>query len=509
MRFYEALASTVTRRSRAKAAASNPDTQVSTDATDTERELAGNSLLSGSAWKYVWDAASIALAREKKYAEYDEMDRELPEYSAALDIYADNATRGDSGGDPEVTVRAEDPKVQRELDALLKRIDIVRIIWSLARDLVKYGERAEEVVVDSNYDIVRLKPLRTQSIVPNKDKWGRFKKAAAWLHIDDAGKVVTKFKEWQVLYIANKKGRSDRFGTGLGYSVRRVFKLLRMMEEALVVARLTRAHNRFAFIIGVEGMTAEEKKSHLKKIIRGLKKPSMMDPRAGRIDPERNPLNVEQDLFLSSTREAPSDVKVLQGDLTVGNLEDVQYFLQKVLSGLKTPKAYLAHERDTKARAVITEQDIQFARSVRRYQFLIQEALRDLCDFQLRLKGIDPANVEYSISLPTISTIDELRLWQTEQLRQLSARMFKTNFWAADEWILRDYLKLPEEKVKDILAGQNAPDEFNGLQGQAKVGAVADNSGVSESFAAALEAFEALDVDGFDDAMRQLRDQLQ
>jgi hypothetical protein len=214
---------------------------------------------------------------------------------------------------------------------------------------------------------------------------------------------------------------------------------------------------------------------HLGKVKRALRKRRTISLMDNKQDLSFNPLSIEEDIFVATNKESKADVKVLQGDLTVGNLADLEYIQQKIFTGVKVPKPYLAHEKDSRAKSVMTEQDIQFARSVRRLQSVIHEGFKQLFDFQLVLKGIDPSAVTYTIGLPVISIIDELRTWQTEQLKMLCAQMMKQAFWPSDEWILREMMGYAPDEIALFLKGQVKPDKFNGLYQAPKVGAVANN----------------------------------
>lgn len=462
----------------------------------------------------------VLRTRKGYYSEYDEMDAELPEFHSALDIVADNATRGDSDGEAPIVVKSPDKRVSTTLNDLIRRLNLNGSLWMLARDLGKYGERAVEVVVDGRtWNVTRLKPLATQYVLPQRDKFGNTDPKRAFLQVDDQGKELAAFHDWQVVHFANRKSLSDLTGTGLGFPIRRAFKQLRMMEDAVVIGRLTRAHNRLAYMVDTGDMAPEDAQKHLKKVKAALRKRRTISQLDNKQDLTFNPLSIEEDIFVATHKESKADVKVLQGDLTVGNLADLEYFQQKIFTGLKVPKPYLAHEKDSRAKSVMTEQDIQFARSVRRVQSVIHEGLKQLFDLQLTLKGIDPTTAKYTIGLPVISIIDELRTWQTWQLKMLCAQMMKQVFWPSDEWVLTEMLGFASDDVQKLLKGQVKPDKFNGLYQAPKVGAVANNAkqaNTSESFEqsmtaiaeahAALAAADPEDRAHFESLVTDLRD---
>ena len=481
-KFYtvmEGLTDTITRRYRK----AKPELTVSQNTTAVKVDRSGvedGALPIGynsTVVKAYEDRVRLMRTRRGMYREYDEMDDESPEFSSALDIFADNATRGDSDGSESITIKSDNPRVAEVLNELCDRLNLDSIIWTLARDIAKYGERAEEIIINDKYEIVRLKPLPTLQIIPQVDEYGRKKYPWAYIQVaeDDPEKVEARFYDWQVIYFANKKSRSDLIGRGVGHSARRPFKQLRMMEDAVVIARLTRAHNRIAYMVDTGKLTPEEAQAHLERVKRQLRKRRTVNPHTGKMDLDWNPLSIEEDIFVAVNKDSKADVKVLQGDLTLGNLRDLEYFQQKIFTALKVPKTYLQHEKDTRNRNVVSYQDMQFARSVRRIQNVIQQGFRKLFDLQLILKGFDLSKVSYTVGLPVISIVDDLREWQTWQLKMLVAQMFKQTLWPSDDWLLRNLLGYDEDEVQQLLKGQEKPDPYNGLYQAPRVGNVPNN----------------------------------
>lgn len=505
-RHFEGLADRVTRRwQRAHPTSSEKDTAV--DTADSGESDDGLFPLFGTSTTVAAYEARVKLidSRRSKYTIYEEMDAESPEYASALDIYADNATRGDQEGKQALTIKSPDARVAKVLERVRKDLGLDDILWTLARDLAKFGERAEEIVVNKKYEITRLKPLPTLTIIPKVDAYGR-KMDPAYVQVDpdEPDKEIAKFKDWQVLYFANKKSRSDLHGEGLGYPIRRAFLQLRMMEDAVVIARLTRAHNRLAYMVDTGQMAPKEAQKHLKKVKEALRKRRSVNPRTGKMELDWSPLSIEEDIFVATNEKSKADVKVLQGDLTLGNLKDLEYFQQKKFTGLKVPKAYLAKEEGTRSRAVITEADIQFARCVRRLQHIIERELRTLFDLALLLRGINPKSVHYEIGLPVISIVDELRVWQTRQLQALVAQMWKQTFWPDDRWLLVELLGYPEDVAERLLKGQRKPDAFSGLYQAPKIGNAPNNVKTKEDLVRALEGLSTDEFAAIEDSAQSL-----
>lgn len=408
---------------------------------------------------YLWyvEQMQIEIDRRKRYDIYDEMDRESPELSSALDIYADNATQADFDGKQDVVrIDSSNEKVKKILDNFIKEVGINGVVWSIARNLAKYGEDFEELVIDKNLIPRRIKNLDGKYMIRNEDEFGRLKDDA-FLQVDekDPNKIIAAFKKWQIIHFRIQKDRKSKYGSGVLEPAIRVYRQLSFMEDSMVIARLTRAPQRYAYLVDVNGMTPEEAEKHIDKVRNKLKKRRTINPRTGKQDLNYNPLSAEEDLFVGVRDGSRADVKVLQGDTNLSNIKDVYYFQNKLFSATKVPKSYLGLEQDVNSKGTVTEQEIQFARTVRRIQNAIATGLKEMFDFVLALNGIAPSNVEYRIILPTISMIDELRKWQSRLVKMQVAQLYQQVFGVNSEYLMRTFLNMTDEEIKDVLANQD------------------------------------------------------
>lgn len=440
-----------------------PETDSAIETRKTADEVAGP-IVQG-AWEWYEEAVKMEQTRRAKYRDFDLMDAEDPVLNSALDVYADNATKGDSGDDKVVEIVSDDELIVEILSDVRDRLALDTETWSIARALAKYGDNFEEVVVHEDLEVHRLKNLDASEMNVKTDKYGRYDPEFPFEQIrPDTGAVVARLREWQVLHFRLKRNRKSKYGVdgAILAPVRKVFKQLAMMEDALVIARLTRAPQRYGFLVDVDGIEPGEPTiEYLNKVKDMMKKRRTIDPATGKMDLKFNPLSMEEDLFVGVRSNGKSDVKVLQGQTNLGQLGDIEFFQNKLFAGIKVPKAYLGFERDVNAKATLTEQDVQFARSVRRIQLAIIEQYRKLFDFVLAVRGVDPTAVEYTIKLPVISTIDELRMWQVKKLKAEVAKVLRKEVGLSFRWILQNMLELSDEDIEDILADYEEPESVD------------------------------------------------
>lgn len=433
----------------------------------TRKETGEHSLTtSQGAYDWYYDQLSLPQTRAAKYRDYEQMDTEDPELSSALDMYADNAVGGDSDVDNIIKIVADDPKAQAVIEEGIRTLNLNEEIWSIARSLAKYGDVFEEVVVHSNMEVARLKHLDPATIRIRKDKWGRYDSEYPYEQISSTGEVIAKFRDWQILHFRLRRDRGTDYGVdgAVFYPIRKVYKQLSMIEDGMVIARLTRAPQRYAYIVDTTGIEpGKPTLDYLREVKEMMKKQRTIDPRTGKMNLQYNPLSMEEDLFIAAREGSRADVKVLQGSSNLGVITDVEYFQNKKFAGIKIPKAYLGIERDVNAKATLTQQDVQFARSVRRLQVALIAGLRKLFDFMLMIRGFVPSQVNYEVILPITSTIDEMRRWQVELMKTKIATTLRKDLGVSLHWILVNLLDFSEADVEEIIKSLEDEDSLDNV----------------------------------------------
>lgn len=399
---------------------------------------------------------------------YDRMDGETPEIAAALDIYADNATqvgvtRADAsrGDDDIVRVVTADEGLSEFLSNRFDDLKIDQRAWGLARDLVKMGEVFQENVVRQDLTVDRLKQLPANRMIRNEDEYGVLDRKKAFIQVDDAfTNAVAMFEPWEVTHFRLQRRNEDRYGTSQLYSIRRVFKQLQMIEDSMVLARMTRANTRYVFKIDTGNMPPNIASEHVKKFRDQHKKRRLMTENGLRQD--ANPLNTEEDIFLGIGKGSQAGVEQLYGDLNIGNLTDVFYFQDKMLGGIKIPKSYIGIERDINAKATLSQQDIQFARSVRRLQLAMRIGFNELAELMLLLEGDraklteESRNARFSIALPAMQTVDEMREWEVTRIQSEVARIWTSELYLDPYTVYTELLGFTDQKAKQMFQGSQS-----------------------------------------------------
>jgi len=289
----------------------------------------------------------VERTRLASYVDYELMDAEHPELSSSLDVYSDVAVAGEESEDQRFAIDSEDDKVKEVLQDINKRTRIDQELWPLTRDLCKYGDEFEEIVVSSAGLIVRLKSLPQNEMFRNEDKYGLLLEERAFEQKDTlTTKVLAQFEPWQIAHFRNRTSRKGQYGSSIFSPARRLFKQLQMMEDGMIVGRLARSHMRYVYKIDVGELPPPEAEAHVESVKRRIKKKRRLNPITGKFDVTSNPLSAEEDMFVGVRTGSQAGITKLEGASRLDAIKDVEYFQNKMFTVVKVPKSYLGLEKD-------------------------------------------------------------------------------------------------------------------------------------------------------------------
>lgn len=429
-----------------------------------------------------------------RYIDYEDQD-DNPLISSALDIYADDSTQVDSEKGKTVWIESEDEDVRRELDDMLHiRLKIEEHIWAMTRVLCKYGNNYFEIVAQEKKGVIAMNPLAPPTCrrVEVPKEIGERAEDRADLHWDTLGFIydprgvfkistnqfieelkfrvtgqvpggerpsgVAVFESWEVVHM-RLSGRNPAtiYGYGLGEPARWIFKRLLLLEDSIILHRLTRAPSRFAFYVDVSGIPPNEVGAYLTRVKQGLKKQKFVNPATNKLDQKYNVISSDEDFFLPM-REGRETTRVesLQGPI-YDHIEDIKFFENKLFAALKVPKPFLTYEEST-AKTHLSAEDARFARTIIRIQREIRNGIKKVCKVHLAAKGVNPDAVDFDVCMTIPSAIFELAQLEIRNAELELAEKYKG--WAPLYWIKTRVLGWSDDQIREMnLYGDEGPDE--------------------------------------------------
>ena len=231
-------------------------------------------------------------------------------------------------------------------------------------------------------------------------------------------------QEYRATYMMSQDTRrvSTRYGTSLLVNALPVYKRLRMCEDSLMMARITRGPERYIYKVKVDGTNI----SAVSEIVDSYK---VLLKRARAIDTTGESTGQDGGFYNSTfdTLSAVEDILLPVwgdvGDLSIdkigGNpdikwIADIEEFRNQLASALRVPLSllggYVNEASGALGSTAIEKLDIRFARSCRRLQRALLEGMYRMCQIHFAYLNMDTDLNMYTLNMPETSTAEEEEL---------------------------------------------------------------------------------------------------
>ena len=166
---------------------------------------------------------------------------------------------------------------------------------------------------------------------------------------------------------------------------------LRMIEDALVIYRISRAPERRIFYIDVGNLPKVKAEQYLKDVMNRYRNKLVYDASTGEIRDDRNHMSMLEDFWLPRREGGRgTEITTLAGGSNLGEIDDIEYFRQKLYRSLNVPISRLEAENSfSLGRAnEITRDELKFTKFIQKIRKKFTPLFTDLLKTQLLLKGI-------------------------------------------------------------------------------------------------------------------------
>lgn len=369
------------------------------------------------------------------YRDADLMDA-WPEIGAALDIVAEECTVVNPKGKI-INVYSKSERIKSILEDLFtNRLDFHVLGSMIARSLCKYGNEYMLLNLDSKEGVMgwRELPVYYMNRIENglqtlmggngigtmSSMYGLKPDEVAfvWQGHNDS----TPYKNFQV---AHFRLITDSLLLPYGVSwlnkARRHWRMLSMMEDAMLIYRLDKSIERRVYKVNVGGIDEADVPAFIQELANGFKRGQIIDPKTGQVDLRKNFLDVTADYFIPIRNgQDQSEITNLPSAQSPTSMDDIKYMENKVLSALKIPKSFLNFEDNANKSQNMSLLDIRFNRTINRIQQAILLELNKIAIIHLKLLGLDDDLTNFTLSMNNPS--NQIELTELENLtKRLSA----------------------------------------------------------------------------------------
>lgn len=434
--------------------------------------------------------ADISQDRVVRYRDYDRMDLESTESQTALDIYAEEAAQVDSKAQRRIWVTSEKKDIDAELNGMLDRTRMEYKAYGIYRNIAKYGDCFLFVHpgVFGVHDTFFVHPSRVERVQDDGLLGYKSTDLATLVPMDNK---LNLFKPWDFIHFRILAyDRESIYGRSILESLRKIWKQLSMLETMIVLYRIAKSVQRNIFYVDVGQASGPETTQIIKEYEKFLKnKTSFVDPKTKEFRLDFNPATMLQDIVWPTRSNSASKVEYLQNTNQIGPLEDLDYFRNKMRSGLGIPKDYFDGEPTGawNAREALMLQDVRFSRKVKKLQDAMHEGVVRLCQIHWAIthgEYLDAAT--FQVNMGTISDVadrdKETIVIRKGQALMLLAAVADAMGWNKQVWSdylldqifplppeLRDKLYTPDPSL--LLASKEGADAAAVLKGASKMDA--------------------------------------
>ena len=168
---------------------------------------------------------------------------------------------------------------------------------------------------------------------------------------------------------------------------------LRMIEDAVVIYRLSRAPERRIFYIDVGNLPKGKAEQYLKDIMAKYRNKMVYDASTGELRDDRKHMSMLEDFWLPRREGGKgTEITTLPAGQNLGELEDVKYFRQKLLNSLNVPISRLEPQQGgmigVGRTTEVTRDEVKFTKFIVRLRNKFSQIFDHALKIQLVLKGI-------------------------------------------------------------------------------------------------------------------------
>ena len=415
----------------------------------------------------------LAEDRETQYNSYDEMSTDSV-IAAALEIYADDATAYDEQGRV-IWVESDDENIAKAGNRLLEILDIPERAWKHIYQACKYGDYylklyrkgdleeddvISQVTSNHNVHIVNDKSPEFENRIPpyieyvedvsdpatvfdlcKRGKTAGFiqikrdmrdnnvyaqsnitrtyslrdvdvYRADRMVHIM-IGENMSRDPEYVNLRIdeENSSTYDVSRGKSILYDVYPIQKELQLLEDSLLLNRLTRSSLIRLLEIEVGDMPKKEANAFVRRIKNLVEQHIALDTSNGFYKSYNQPGPIDNVVYIPvKNGKGHIDINNLGGDVNIRDIADVDYFNNKRAGALKIPRPYLGDDLGDTGLSnggSLTQMSLRYARTIKRIQTAYIRAITTLLNLFFIDKKLDYVN-RFKVRMTSPSTQEDL-----------------------------------------------------------------------------------------------------
>ena len=265
-----------------------------------------------------------------------------------------------------------------------------------------------------------------------------------------------------MIHLSMNEGMDQNFpfGNSLLETIFKVYKQKELLEDAIIIYRVQRAPERRVFYVDVGNMPSHLAMQFVERVkteIHQRRIPSKTGGGQTVIDSSYNPLSINEDYFFPQTAEGRgSKVETLPGGTNLGEIDDLRYFTNKLVRGLRIPSSYLPTGADDSASqyndgrvGTAYIQELRFNNYCERLQSTVTEKFNNEFKLYLHQKGINIDLAMFDLKLQPPQNFASYRQAELDSNRISTFTQMQQVPFISNRFALTRFLGLSKEEVAE------------------------------------------------------------
>jgi hypothetical protein len=449
--------------------------------------------------------------RIERYNQYENMDMDS-EINACLDIIAEFSTQTNEQNGTPFDVDYKDSPTDHEISIIRKQLQqwvklnqLDQRIFKLFRNSVKYGDQVF-VRDPETFELYWVDMTKVARIIVNESEGKRPEQYVIrdinpnFQNLTVAAKTTTDYMTnpvtgsisgsanytmpngglgggvgnsrfmqamneicidaKHVLHLSLNEGLDVfwPFGKSILENIYKVFKQKELLEDAVLIYRVSRAPERRVFKIDVGNMPSHLAMAFVERVKNEMHQrriPTVTGGGSNMMDASYNPLSINEDYFFPVTAEGRgSSIDTLQGGQNLGEIDDLKYFNNKLARGLRVPSSYLPTGPDDSDRTLADGkvgtaliQEYRFNQYCERLQNLIVQKLDDEFKMFLKWRGFNIDSGLFNLKFCPPQNFASYRQAELDTTRINAFTSIEPLPYMSKRFLLERFLGLTEDEI--------------------------------------------------------------
>ena len=239
---------------------------------------------------------------------------------------------------------------------------------------------------------------------------------------------------------------------------------LRMIEDAVVIYRLSRAPERRIFYIDVGNLPKGKAEQYMRDVMTKYRNKMVYDANTGELRDDRKHMSMLEDFWLPRREGGKgTEITTLPAGQNLGQIEDVQYFQKKLLQSLSVPYSRLDQQGGGGIAGIgrtteLTRDELRFNKFINRLRNKFSQLFDHALRVQLSLKGVcteeewDKFREDIYYDYKKDNNFVELKEADLLQQRLSILNLVEpyVGKYYSQEWVKKNILRLTDEEIEEM-----------------------------------------------------------